>query len=99
MLILTRKLNERIMIGDEVEITILRVSKDKVKLGIKAPDTVSIQREELFASVQQENERASENPLEALQRLLPVLRNHLEMPAIAVAGALPLHSVKENHHA
>ncbi|MDE3077989.1 MAG: carbon storage regulator CsrA, partial [Chloroflexota bacterium] len=50
MLILTRKVNERLMIGQDVEITVLKVSKDKVKLGIKAPDNVLIQRNELLAS-------------------------------------------------
>ncbi|HZP27159.1 MAG TPA: carbon storage regulator CsrA [Dehalococcoidia bacterium] len=78
MLILTRKVNERIMIGDEVEITVLKVSKDKVKLGIKAPDSVSIQREELLASITQENLRAASSPLDALQRLLPALRQQLD---------------------
>ena len=83
MLILTRKVNERIMIGQEVEITVLKVSKDKVKLGIKAPDTISIQREELLASIGQENMRAASSPLEALQRLLPALRQQLdERPAV-----------------
>ena len=82
MLILTRKVNERIMIGAEVEITVLKVSKDKVKLGISAPESVSIQRQELLQSIGQENIRAAASPLDALQRLLPALRQQLdESPA------------------
>jgi carbon storage regulator len=81
VLILTRKVNERIMIGAEVEITVLKVSKDKVKLGIKAPDSTSIQREELLASITQENLRAASSPLDALQRLLPALRQQLDQAA------------------
>jgi len=69
------------MIGDQVEITVLKVSKDKVKLGIKAPDSVSIQREELLISVGQENVRAAASPLDALQRLLPALRQQLDEAA------------------
>ena len=66
------------MIGAEIEITILKVSKDKVKLGIKAPESISIQREELALSVKQENERAATgSPLDGLQRLLPALRQQL----------------------
>ena len=65
------------MIGDEVEITILKVSKDKVKLGIKAPDSIMIQRNELLASITQENMRAAANPLDGLQRLLPALRQQI----------------------
>jgi len=81
VLILTRKVNERIMIGDQVESTVLKVSKDKVKLGIKAPVSVSIQREELLVSIGEENIRAASSPLDALHRLLPALRQQLEQPA------------------
>lgn len=77
MLILTRKINERIVIGGDIEITILKVSRDKVKLGIKAPESVSIQREELMASITEENLRAGSSPLDGLQRLLPALRHQL----------------------
>ena len=77
MLILTRKVNERITIGDQVEIVVLRASKDKVKLGINAPGTVVIQRNELLASVTEENMRAASGALDKLDRLLPALRQHL----------------------
>ncbi len=77
MLILTRKVNERVIIGDEVEITVLKVSRDKVKLGIKAPESVMIQRNELLMSVGEENRRAA-GPLNGLERLLPALRQQLQ---------------------
>jgi carbon storage regulator len=47
MLVLTRKVGERIHIGDDIILTIVRVQGDKVRLGIEAPLNVSIQREEL----------------------------------------------------
>jgi carbon storage regulator len=78
MLILTRKVNERVIIGDEVEITVLKVSRDKVKLGIKAPESVMIQRNELLQSIGQENRRAAVGPLNGLERLLPALRQQLQ---------------------
>ena len=62
MLILTRKVNEKVIIGDEVEITVLRVSRDKVKLGIRAPESIMIQRNELLQSIGQENRRAAVAP-------------------------------------
>ncbi|HVA26170.1 MAG TPA: carbon storage regulator CsrA [Chloroflexota bacterium] len=77
MLILTRKVNERIIIGNEVEITVLKVSRDKVKLGIKAPESIMIQRNELLMSVGEENRRAA-GPLTGLERLLPALRQQLQ---------------------
>lgn len=78
MLILTRKVNERITIGDQVEIVVLKASKDKVKLGITAPDTVVIQRNELLASVTQENMRAAAGGIEKLEWLIPALRQQLK---------------------
>ena len=77
MLILTRKINERVTIGGDVEITVLKVSRDKVKLGINAPGTIIIQRNELLASVTEENKRAAGPPLDGLERLLPALKQHL----------------------
>jgi carbon storage regulator len=77
LLILTRKVNERITIGDQVEIVVLKASKDKVKLGINAPDSVVIQRNELLASVTEENMRAATGALDRLERLLPALRHQL----------------------
>jgi carbon storage regulator len=87
VLILTRKVNERIRIGDDIEIIVLKVSKEKVKLGINAPDSVMIQRNELLASIHQENLRAAANPLDGLQRLLPALRRQLDtIPASSSNG-------------
>lgn len=50
MLVLSRKKNEAIMVGDEVVITIIEVRGDKVKLGIEAPPSVSVDREEVRAA-------------------------------------------------
>jgi carbon storage regulator len=48
MLILTRRVGETIVIGEEVTVTVLRVKGNQVRLGIDAPRTVSVQREEVF---------------------------------------------------
>ncbi len=50
MLVLTRKTNQTIMIGDEIEVSILSVSGDKVRIGIDAPRDVSVFRKEVIAS-------------------------------------------------
>lgn len=55
MLILTRRVGESVMIGDEVAITVLRVKGNQVRLGVNAPKTVSVQREEIFQRIQQEH--------------------------------------------
>lgn len=64
MLILSRRLGERIVIGEDVVISIVEVRGDQVKLGIEAPRNVKVYRQEVFDSIQQENLRAAESPLE-----------------------------------
>jgi carbon storage regulator len=54
MLIRTRRVGESLKIGDEVSITVLRVKGDQVRLGIDAPDTVSVLREELVERLERE---------------------------------------------
>ncbi|MEA2298850.1 MAG: carbon storage regulator [Solirubrobacteraceae bacterium] len=55
MLVLTRKSNQSIMIGDEIEISILSVMGDKVRIGIQAPREVPVFRREVYLEIQREN--------------------------------------------
>lgn len=55
MLILTRKLNESIMIGDQIEISIVDIRGDQVKLGIQAPKNIKVYRQEVYRAIQKEN--------------------------------------------
>ena len=55
MLILARKKDESIIIGDKIEISIIDIKGDQVKLGIKAPSDVKIYRTEVFEAIQKEN--------------------------------------------
>lgn len=54
MLILTRRVGETLMIGDNVTVTVLRVKGNQVRLGVSAPKDVSVHREEIFERIQQE---------------------------------------------
>ena len=56
MLVLSRQRNESIMVGDEVEITIVDVRGDKVRLGITAPKTIAVHRKEVYEAIQREKE-------------------------------------------
>ena len=60
MLVLTRKTNQSIMIGDEVEVSVLGVSRDKIRLGITAPREVPVFRKEVYLSIQEERGSAKE---------------------------------------
>ncbi|MBE5918667.1 MULTISPECIES: carbon storage regulator CsrA [Pseudobutyrivibrio] len=73
MLALTRKTGDAIMINNNIEITVLEVRGDQVKIGISAPKEVSIYRKEVYLEIQKENEAAkgiSMDDLEALKNLL-----------------------------
>lgn len=58
MLVLTRKLNESIMIGHDVKITVVDVRGDQVKLGISAPRQIAVHREEVYLEIQRESRGA-----------------------------------------
>lgn len=69
MLVLTRKLNESIMIGNDIEITVLAVEGEQIKLGINAPKKVDIHRKEIYLSIQQENNQAVHTEVKTLTNL------------------------------
>jgi len=59
MLVLSRQRDETIMIGDEIEITVVDIRGDKVRLGITAPRAVQVHRKEVYAAIQVENADAA----------------------------------------
>jgi carbon storage regulator len=59
MLVLSRQRDESIIIGDNVVVTIVDVRGDKVKLGIEAPQDVSVHRREVYEAIQRENQQAA----------------------------------------
>jgi carbon storage regulator len=69
LLVLTRKLQEAIKIGHDIEITVLSVEGDQVKLGINAPKNVEIHRKEIYLSIQEENSHAALSSLDTLNHL------------------------------
>lgn len=60
MLVLTRGTNETIMIGDQIEITIVEVRGDKVRVGIRAPAAVPVHRKEVYLAIRQANIEAAQ---------------------------------------
>jgi len=59
LLVLTRKLGEKIQIGDDISIVIMELKGKQVKLGIEAPSNIKVHREEIYQKIQDENIRAS----------------------------------------
>ena len=69
MLVLTRRANQSIMIGHEIVVTVLEVRGDQVRLGIKAPRSIDVHREEIFVQLQQANRDAAQAPKEPMDSL------------------------------
>ena len=71
MLALSRKQRESIVIGNNIEITVLEAKGDQVKIGISAPKSVPVYRKEIYAQIQEENREAVANlDVESLKKLL-----------------------------
>jgi carbon storage regulator len=73
MLALTRKKDEAIVIGGNIEIRVLDVQDGKVKLGITAPKETSIYREEIYLAIQEDNKQAISTSKEAITKALQQL--------------------------
>jgi carbon storage regulator len=69
MLVLSRQRDETIMIGDDIEITIVDIRGDKVRLGITAPATIPVHRKEVYEAIQRENREAARVKMEDLPNL------------------------------
>lgn len=59
MLVLSRERDETIMIGDDIELTIVDIRGDKVRIGIKAPTHIAVHRKEVYDAIKRENEQAA----------------------------------------
>jgi len=70
MLVLTRRINEAILLGDDVRITVLEIDGERIKLGIDAPHSLKILRAELRAEVRAFNREANQTSLSFMQSIL-----------------------------
>ena len=71
MLVLTRKSNQSIMIGDEIEVSVLAIMGEKVRIGIEAPRSIPVFRKEVYLEIQQDQPREEDRAVvdEALNKL------------------------------
>lgn len=71
MLILTRKINQKLIINDNIEVVILESYKNSVKIGINAPIGVQIYREEIYNEIKKSNKQAGTADIDAISNLKP----------------------------
>ena len=84
MLALTRKKGESLVINNDIEITILEIRGDQIKLGVSAPKEVPIYRKEVYTQIQQENRKSADaQNAQALQAQLAKLKTARYMPNVA----------------
>jgi carbon storage regulator len=83
VLVFTRKLDEAIVIGDGIEIRILRLGRDGVRIGVTAPAQIPVHRQEIYNLIRQANTRAAADSATA-EAVVERLRR--ETPTVAVAG-------------
>jgi carbon storage regulator len=76
VLVFTRKRNETIMIGDGIEVRVLRIGREGVRLGVSAPPSVPVHRREVYDQIRDENQRAAQ----VTTHVTP-LRARLKLPA------------------
>src|SRR5436190_11154171 len=102
MLVLSRQRDETIMIGDEIEITVVDIRGDKVRLGITAPTRIAVHRKEVYEAIKRENEQAAQlnqsmesGDLDSLRRTISPgpsrnrTRPRLGTPAPSITARLP----------
>jgi carbon storage regulator len=90
MLVLSRQRDETIMIGDEIEITVVDIRGDKVRLGITAPTRIAVHRKEVYEAIKRENEQAArlaDPDLTPLNGVAPgPMRNRVRAASISASG-------------
>jgi carbon storage regulator len=74
VLALTRKIGDSIMIADNVEVVVLAIQGEQVKLGINAPKDISILRKEIYTQITEENKNALNPTLKSLNGIMPKIK-------------------------
>jgi carbon storage regulator len=83
MLVLTRKKEQTLVIGDDIEVTVLEIQGEQIRLGVKAPKSVKVYRKELYLEIQEENKSAAKA---SAPHVPPVIKDLLKSGAAGATG-------------
>jgi carbon storage regulator len=86
VLVFTRKKGEAVIIGDGIEVRVLRVGKDGVRLGVTAPADVTVHRQEIYEAVCEANKSAASTAAAAAERAATRLRRRLSVTGAATSS-------------
>lgn len=78
MLVLTRKKDQTIIVNDNIEITVLDIQGDQVRIGINAPKNVAIHRKEVYLEIQEENKKAAATGNVQLDNIMKLTKKELD---------------------
>ena len=81
MLVLTRKSNQSIMIGDEIEVSVLAIMGEKVRIGIEAPRSIPVFRKEVYIEIQQDSSESPETARQQVDEALDKMKEGGDQPA------------------
>src|SRR3954462_5492204 len=98
MLVLSRQRDQAIMNGDEIEVTVVDLRGDKVRLGINAPRTVSVHRKEVYEQIRRENQAAAGAAGPGGTIAPGDLKGPMPPGASSRAGTTPVKVVPNDHH-
>ena len=91
MLILTRKLGESITIGDTIKVTVLGIYGRQVRLGVEAPASVIVHREEVYLKIQEENRKAARTIKEDLLSIARLIKHRVKNGPVSPGQQTELH--------
>ena len=80
MLVLTRRPQQSIIIGNDIIVTVLEIKGDSVRIGIQAPQEVDVHRSEVYAQLHEENDSAASPPSEAVRAFLRRIKDDRRSP-------------------